>query len=160
MLWSLLLACGGSPAPEPTPEPAGPGSVSVEAPPAEPPAAADRLDLNSATADQLARIPGMTPRMVHEFEEYRPYASVQQFRKEIGKYVPADRVAGWEPFVYVPIAFDTCDAATLEQLPGVDAQKASALMSGRPYGDRAAFLTALGEQVGAEQAEAGAALVP
>ena len=41
----------------------------------------------------------MTPKMVHEFEEYRPYRSMDQFRREIGKYVDADEVARLESYV-------------------------------------------------------------
>jgi hypothetical protein len=44
-------------------------------------------------------IPGMTARMVHEFEEYRPYTSLQQFRREIGKYVDENEVARLESYV-------------------------------------------------------------
>ena len=39
--------------------------------------------------------------MVHEFEEYRPYASMDQFRREIGKYVDEDEVARLERYVEI-----------------------------------------------------------
>ena len=52
-----------------------------------------KLNINTASqADFLGTIPGSGNRMVHEFEEYRPYKSILQFRKEIGKYV--DQNAG------------------------------------------------------------------
>ncbi len=41
----------------------------------------------------------MTSKMVHEFEEYRPYSSMEQFRREIGKYVDDDEVARLESYV-------------------------------------------------------------
>jgi hypothetical protein len=41
----------------------------------------------------------MTGRMAHEFEEYRPYTSLEQFRREIGKYVDAAEVARLESYV-------------------------------------------------------------
>ena len=41
----------------------------------------------------------MTNRMVHEFEEYRPYTRMEQFRREIGKYVDANEVARLESYV-------------------------------------------------------------
>lgn len=147
-----LAACATStePAADPAPAP-------VE--PAPAPAAAARLDLNTATAEQLATIPGMSPKMVHEFEEYRPYVSISQFRKEIGKYVDAAQVAAYEPYVYVPVDPAASDAATLQQLPGVDATEAEALVAGRPYADRAAFLTALASFATPEEIEAGTALL-
>jgi hypothetical protein len=37
--------------------------------------------------------------MLHEFKEYRPYKSMEQFRKEIGKYVSAREVARLERYV-------------------------------------------------------------
>jgi hypothetical protein len=37
--------------------------------------------------------------MAHEFEEYRPYANIEQFRREIGKYVDEKEVARLEQYV-------------------------------------------------------------
>ena len=45
------------------------------------------------------RIPGMSKKMAHEFEEYRPYKDMEQFRREIGKYVDEDEVARLESYV-------------------------------------------------------------
>ena len=39
--------------------------------------------------------------MAHEFEEYRPYTSMEQFRREIGKYVNEDEVARLERYVEI-----------------------------------------------------------
>ena len=63
----------------------------------------------------MATIPSFPSRMVREFQEYRPYVSIQQFRKEIGKYVSADQVTAWEQYVFVPIDVDAADAATLSR---------------------------------------------
>lgn len=60
------------------------------------------LNLNTATADDIMLIPGMTPRMTNEFREYRPYKSIGQFRYEIGKYVSKAEVARLEQYVFVP----------------------------------------------------------
>jgi DNA uptake protein ComE-like DNA-binding protein len=57
------------------------------------------IDLNKATREEIMLIPGMTRRMAHEFEEYRPYASLAQFDKEIGKYVDAAEVARLHSYV-------------------------------------------------------------
>lgn len=58
-----------------------------------------KIDLNKASRDEILLIPGMTTRMAREFEEYRPYKNIEQFRKEIGKYVDAKEVARLESFV-------------------------------------------------------------
>jgi DNA uptake protein ComE-like DNA-binding protein len=59
------------------------------------------LDLNSATAEEIELIPGIGARMRHEFEEYRPYRGIEQFRREIGKYVRPDEVARLERYVTI-----------------------------------------------------------
>lgn len=45
------------------------------------------IDLNTATEQEILLIPGVGARMRREFEEYRPYTSMEQFRREMGKYV-------------------------------------------------------------------------
>jgi DNA uptake protein ComE-like DNA-binding protein len=59
------------------------------------------IDLNTAKAEEILLIPGVGNRMKHEFEEYRPYKSIEQFRREIGKYVSKDEVARLEKYVSV-----------------------------------------------------------
>lgn len=57
------------------------------------------INLNTASRDEIMTIPGMDRRMAHEFEEYRPYSSMEQFRREIGKYVDAEEVGRLEMYV-------------------------------------------------------------
>jgi len=59
------------------------------------------LDLNTATGEEITLIPGVGARMRHEFEEYRPYKNIEQFRREIGKYVDNDEVARLERYVTI-----------------------------------------------------------
>jgi DNA uptake protein ComE-like DNA-binding protein len=109
------------------------------------------LNLNTATAEQFLTIPGMNNRMVREFFEYRPYISILQFRREIGKYVDAAQVAAYEKYVYVPIKVDEVDAATLMQIPGVDEKIAGELIAARPFGSNDAFLEKLATYFSASQ---------
>jgi DNA uptake protein ComE-like DNA-binding protein len=59
------------------------------------------IDLNTAKGEEILLIPGVGPRMRHEFEEYRPYRNIEQFRREIGKYVDKDEVARLEQYVAI-----------------------------------------------------------
>ena len=60
-----------------------------------------KIDLNTATDAEILAIPGIGPRMLREFKEYRPYKSMDQFRREIGKYVDKAEVARLEKYVYI-----------------------------------------------------------
>lgn len=57
------------------------------------------VNLNSASEEEIKLIPGMTPKMVHEFLEYRPYADLTVFDREIGKYVDEAEVARLRSYV-------------------------------------------------------------
>ena len=57
------------------------------------------VDLNNASEAEILLIPGMSRKMAHEFLEYRPYTSMEQFRREIGKYVDDDEVARLASYV-------------------------------------------------------------
>jgi DNA uptake protein ComE-like DNA-binding protein len=57
------------------------------------------MNLNSASDEDILSIPGTGKRMLREFKEYRPYLNIEQFRKEIGKYVDKKEVARLERYV-------------------------------------------------------------
>lgn len=143
---------------DPTSEPVPTEEVMADEPTAEVVAEVmvnTKLNLNQATGDDyLAAIPNFSNRMVREFLEYRPYISIQQFRREIGKYVDEAQVAEYEQYVYVPIDVDKSDAATLQQIPGVDETIANELMAARPFGSNEAFLAKLADYLPAPEAAA------
>ncbi len=57
------------------------------------------VNLNTATREEIQLIPGMTSRMVGEFLEYRPYENMDEFDREIGKYVDEAEVARFRRYV-------------------------------------------------------------
>jgi len=59
------------------------------------------IDLNTASDADILTIPGLGNRMLHEFKEYRPYKAIDQFRREIGKYVDKREVARLERYVTI-----------------------------------------------------------
>jgi DNA uptake protein ComE-like DNA-binding protein len=111
-----------------------------------------KINLNTASDSEfLAAVPNLGNKMAHEFEEYRPYKSIQQFRREMGKYVKPEQIAEYEKYVFVPISPNEADAATLQQIPGLDATEAQALIAARPYASNDAFLAKLTPSVSAEE---------
>ncbi len=57
------------------------------------------INLNDASEEAIALVPGMSERMVGEFLEYRPYADMNEFNREIGKYVDEEEVARFRQYV-------------------------------------------------------------
>lgn len=57
------------------------------------------VNLNSASRAEIGLIPGMSSRMVREFLEYRPYTGIDEFNREIGKYVSDAEVARLRSYV-------------------------------------------------------------
>lgn len=57
------------------------------------------INLNTASDSDILSIPGLGQRMLREFKEYRPYKVMEQFRREIGKYVDKNEVARLERYV-------------------------------------------------------------
>lgn len=124
----------------------------MAAPEAAAPSEVTKVNLNTASEQDFLAIPNVGERMAHEFDEYRPYVSIQQFRREIGKYVDEDQVAAYEEYVFVPVSPNESDEETLMQLPGVNAGAASELAAARPYASEDAFLEKLREYVSESEA--------
>jgi DNA uptake protein ComE-like DNA-binding protein len=59
------------------------------------------VNINTATDAEILKIPGVGPRMLREFKEYRPWTSTAQFRREIGKYVDKAEVARLEKYIVI-----------------------------------------------------------
>ena len=106
-----------------------------------------QIDLNTATRAEIMLIPGMTSRMAHEFEEYRPYTSLTQFRREIGKYVDAAEVARLEQYVFVPLNLNTASAEDLMTIPGMTSRMVHEFEEYRPYTSIEQFRREIGKYV-------------
>ena len=112
------------------------------------PVTAEKLNLNTASKEEFMTIPGVGERMAHEFDEYRPYQSILQFRREMAKYVDDEIIVGYEEHVYVPIDINESDVATVGQILGVDEAAAEAIVAKRPFADQQAFFAAVTEAAG------------
>jgi DNA uptake protein ComE-like DNA-binding protein len=109
------------------------------------------INLNKATKDEMKLIPGMGERMIHEFEEYRPYKSLSQFRREIGKYVDAKELARLEQFVFVPVNLNTASDKDIMSIPGMGAKMLHEFEEYRPYRSLEQFRREIGKYVNAKE---------
>lgn len=109
------------------------------------------IDLNKASRDEMLLIPGLGNRMLHEFEEYRPYKSIAQFRKEMSKYVSATEVARLEQYVFVPIPLNTATDEDLLTIPGLGMRMLREFKEYRPYKNFEQFRKEIGKYVGAKE---------
>ena len=91
------------------------------------------INLNTATGEEILLVPRAGKRMVHEFDEYRPWRSYAQFAKEIGKYVGADATAALAQYTFIPIDPNTASDDVLMTIPGADAALVAKIKAGRPY---------------------------
>lgn len=105
------------------------------------------LNLNAAAKEEILLIPGMGQRMLHEFEEYRPYKALAQFRREIGKYVDEKELARLEEYVFVPIDLNTATDEDILSIPGVGKRMLHEFKEYRPYKSLEQFRREIGKYV-------------
>ena len=105
------------------------------------------MNLNTTAEEDFQLVPGVGPRLAHEFEEYRPYDSIAQFRREIGKYVDEEEVARLEQYVFVPINLNTASDEEILSIPGVGEKLLHEFKEYRPYDSIAQFRREIGKYV-------------
>ena len=105
------------------------------------------LNLNTAYSEEIQMIPGVGNRMTHEFEEYRPYRAMPQFRREIGKYVDDAEVARLEQYVFVPINLNTATDEDILTIPGLGNRMLHEFKEYRPYENIDRFRREIGKYV-------------
>jgi DNA uptake protein ComE-like DNA-binding protein len=106
-----------------------------------------QINLNTAKDEEILMIPGMGKRMLHEFLEYRPYRTMAQFRKEIGKYVDDKEVARLEQYVFVPIHLNTASDEDILTIPGLGSRMLREFKEYRPYKNIEQFRKEIGKYV-------------
>jgi DNA uptake protein ComE-like DNA-binding protein len=111
------------------------------------------IDLNDATNEEILLIPGVGDRMLHEFEEYRPYVALRQFQREIGKYVDDDELARLAQYVYVRIDLNTASPEEILSIPGVGNRMLHEFEEYRPYSAMAQFRREMGKYVDDDEVE-------
>ncbi len=109
------------------------------------------INLNTATKEEILLIPGVGNRMLHEFEEYRPYKSLAQFHREIDKYVDDAELARLEQYVFVPINLNTASDEDILTIPGLGQRMLREFKEYRPYPAIEKFRREIGKYVNAKE---------
>jgi DNA uptake protein ComE-like DNA-binding protein len=111
------------------------------------------INLNTATPEEILLVPGAGKRMVHEFDEYRPWRSYAQFAKEIGKYVGADGAAGLAQFTFIPLRLNTATDEDFMTIPGVGKRMVGEFKEYRPWKTKEQFEKEIGKYVNAKEVQ-------
>jgi DNA uptake protein ComE-like DNA-binding protein len=106
-----------------------------------------QINLNTASEEEILMIPGTGKRMLREFLEYRPYKTLAQFHKEIGKYVDNKELARLEQYVFVPINLNTATDEDILSIPGMGKRMLGEFKEYRPYANIEKFRKEIGKYV-------------
>jgi DNA uptake protein ComE-like DNA-binding protein len=106
-----------------------------------------QINLNSASQEEILMIPGTGNRMLREFREYRPYKTIAQFRREIGKYVDQKEVARLEQYVFVPVSLNSASDEDILSIPGAGKRMLREFKEYRPYANIEQFRKEIGKYV-------------
>jgi DNA uptake protein ComE-like DNA-binding protein len=109
------------------------------------------VNLNSASRDEILLIPGVGNRMLREFLEYRPYAALAVFHREIDKYVDDAELARLEQYVFVPLDLNTASDQDLLTIPGLGTRMLREFKEYRPYDGIERFRREIGKYVSKEE---------
>jgi len=111
------------------------------------------INLNTATPEEIILVPGAGKRMVHEFDEYRPWKTYAQFAKEIGKYVGADGAARLAQYTFIPVRLNTGTDEDFMTIPGVGKRMVHEFKEYRPWKTREQFVKEIGKYVDAKEVQ-------
>jgi DNA uptake protein ComE-like DNA-binding protein len=109
------------------------------------------INLNSASREEILLIPGVGNRMLREFLEYRPYAALAVFHREIDKYVDDAELARLEQYVFVPMDLNTASDADFLTIPGLGNRMLREFKEYRPYDGIERFRREIGKYVSKEE---------
>jgi DNA uptake protein ComE-like DNA-binding protein len=109
------------------------------------------INLNTGTAPEILLIPRVAKRMTREFEEYRPWLSMAQFDKEIGKYVGAEETNRLKQYVFIPLDLNTATDEQFKTIPNLGGNMLREFKEYRPWKTKAQFDKEIGKYVGPKE---------
>jgi DNA uptake protein ComE-like DNA-binding protein len=109
------------------------------------------INLNTGTAPEIVLIPRVAKRMTREFEEYRPWVSMAQFDKEIGKYVGTEETNRLKQYVFIPLDLNTATDEQFKTIPNLGGNMLREFKEYRPWKTKAQFDKEIGKYVGPKE---------
>jgi radical SAM superfamily enzyme with C-terminal helix-hairpin-helix motif len=109
------------------------------------------INLNSGTREEILLIPSVGNRMLREFLEYRPYAALSVFHREIDKYVDDAELGRLEQYVFVPVDLNKASDADILTIPGLGNRMLREFKEYRPYDGMERFRREIGKYVSKEE---------
>jgi DNA uptake protein ComE-like DNA-binding protein len=106
-----------------------------------------QLNLNTTSQEEFLMIPGVGNRMPREFRDNRPYKTMAQFRKEIGKNVDVKELARLEQYVFVPVSLNGASDEDILSVPGTGKRMLREFKEYRPYTNIEQFRKEIGKYV-------------
>jgi hypothetical protein len=109
-------------------------------------------NLNAQVPQEIAMIPRAFRRMDHEFDEYKPYAALAVWRREMDKYIDEPLLGFLEQYVFVPMNANSASDQDLMTIPGLRPNALEAIKRGRPWADAARLTSGLTTALDAKEA--------
>lgn len=115
------------------------------------PVATTVLDPNSATAEQLAGVEGMTPELAAAVVAGKPYATASAFNAKLVETLSPEAAATVRNAVFVPVNLNTATEDDIRLIPGMTDKMVGEFLEYRPYEDMAEFDREIGKYVDAAE---------
>jgi DNA uptake protein ComE-like DNA-binding protein len=109
------------------------------------------LNLNTATSPEILLVPKIARRMTIEFAEYRPWKTMAQFDKEIGKYVGQPETDRLKQYVFIPLDLNTATDEQFLTIPNMARRMLVEFKEYRPWKTREQFDREIGKYVGPKE---------
>jgi DNA uptake protein ComE-like DNA-binding protein len=105
-----------------------------------------RVNINTATKEEMLTIPGVGPKLIDEFMEYHPFTSKEHFETELGKYLGADELTALEQHITLGLVdINTATPEELMTVSGIGEKIADEIQEYRPFTSWAMFEEELGK---------------
>lgn len=109
------------------------------------------INLNTGTGPEILLVPRISRRMTREFEEYRPWRTMEQFDREIGKYVGADETNRLKKYVFIPVNLNTAADDVIMTIPGMTPRMLREFKEYRPWKTKEQFDREISKYVGPKE---------